>query len=172
MEIRTQRLLLRPIGVQDLQTAFAYASDKENTKFMVFLPDDDISQTREFLERCEQEWKKQQPDYYEFAVVAGDKHIGGVGIYLDRSRNTGELGWILDRKYQGMGYATEAAQAVMKHAMQELAVTHFVAHCDSENKASQNVMSKLGLCCIGCANGRRNKGSSEDRIEMTFELFV
>ncbi len=172
MEIKTQRLLLRPIGLQDLETAFAYASDAENTKFMTFLPDDDIEQTRDFLERCERQWQKQQPDYYEFAIVQGGRHIGGVSIYLDRSKNTGEFGWILDKNYHGMGYATEAAKAVLDFAVQELDVTHFVAHCDSENKASQNVMSKLGLNCIGCANGRRNKGSSEDRIEMTFELFV
>lgn len=172
MEIRTQRLLLRPIGLQDLQTAFAYAGDAENTKLMTFLPDDDISQTRQFLERCERQWQKQQPDYYEFAIVADGKHIGGVGIYLDLCRSTAELGWILNKEYHGMGYATEAARAVFDFAVQQLGVTHFVAHCDSENKASQNVMSKLGLNCIGCANGRRNKGSSEDRIEMTFELFV
>ena len=172
MEIKTQRLLLRPIGLQDLETAFAYASDAENTKFMTFLPDDDIEQTRDFLERCERQWQKQQPDYYEFAIVQGSRHIGGVSIYLDRSKNTCEFGWILDKNYHGMGYATEAAKAVLDFAVQELGVTHFVAHCDSENKASQNVMSKLGLNCIGCANGRRNKGSSEDRIEMTFELFV
>ena len=172
MEIKTQRLLLRPIGLQDLETAFAYASDAENTKFMTFLPDDDIEQTRDFLERCERQWQKQQPDYYEFAIVQGGRHIGGVSIYLDRSKNTCEFGWILDKNYHGMGYATEAAKAVLDFAVQELGVTHFVAHCDSENKASQNVMSKLGLNCIGCANGRRNKGSSEDRIEMTFELFV
>ena len=163
---------MRPIGLQDLETAFAYASDAENTKFMTFLPDDDIEQTRDFLERCERQWQKQQPDYYEFAIVQGGRHIGGVSIYLDRSKNTCEFGWILDKNYHGMGYATEAAKAVLDFAVQELGVTHFVAHCDSENKASQNVMSKLGLCCIGCANGRRNKGSSEDRIEMTFELFV
>ena len=172
MQIQTQRLLLRPIGTKDLQTTYAYAADRENTKYMVFLPDDNIGQTEEFLEKCEQEWNKQKPCFYEFAVVAQNRHIGGISVYLNEARNTAELGWILDRHYQGKGYATEAAGAVMKFAHEQLAISHFVAHCDWENRASQNVMSKLGFFCICCSDGRKNKASRENRKEMTFERFV
>ena len=139
---------------------------------MVFLPDDNIDETEEFLEKCEQEWSKNKPCFYEFAVVANGRHIGGIAVYLNEARNTAELGWILDKHFQGKGYATEAANAVMGFAHDQLAISHFVAHCDSENRASQNVMSKLGFFCMSCANGRKNKISSENRKEMTFELFV
>lgn len=172
MEIRTQRLTLRPIGMQDLETTYAYSADRENTKYMMFLPDDSIEETKEFLENCEHEWEKKDPCYYEFAVIVNGRHIGGVSIYLMGLRDTAELGWILDKHYQGKGYATEAASAVMGFAENQLSVHHFMAHCDSENRASQNVMSKLGFYCMGCSTGRKNKSSSEDRKEMTFELFV
>ncbi len=172
MEIRTQRLVLRPIGIQDLETTYAYSGDRENTKYMVFLPDESIEETKDFLEESELEWHKQQPCFYEFAVIAGGKHIGGVSIYLRQTNDTAELGWILDRHYQGKGYATEAAGALIDFAEHQLAIHHFVAHCDWENRASQNVMSKLGFFCMGCANCRKNKSSSENRKEMTFELFV
>ena len=172
MEIQTSRLLLRPIGTKDLMTTYAYAADRENTKYMVFLPDDNIDQTEEFLEKCEQEWCKKEPCFYEFAVIADGKHIGGIGVYLHGTNDTAELGWILDRKYHGRGYATEAASAVIGFVEDRLCIRHFIAHCDSENRASQNVMSKLGFFCMGCADGRINKGSSESRKEMTFELFA
>ena len=41
-EIRTERLVLRPLGVKYLQTTHIYASDYENTKYMVNLPNADI----------------------------------------------------------------------------------------------------------------------------------
>ena len=172
MEIQTSRLLLRPIGTKDLKTTYAYAADRDNTKYMVFLPDDNIDQTEEFLEKCEQEWCKKEPCFYEFAVIADGKHIGGIALYLNDDKSSAEMGWILDKSYQGMGYATEAANAVMVFARKDLAIHHFVAHCDSENRASQNVMSKLGFFCMGCADGRKNKLSSDNRKEITFELYV
>ncbi len=172
MEIRTQRLVLRPICMQDLETTYAYSADRENTKYMMFLPDDSIDETKEFLKKSEQEWHKQKPCFYEFAVVADGRHIGGIGVYLDKAQSTAELGWILDRHYHGKGYATEAACAVMDFAEHELSIRHFIVHCDWENRASQNVISKLGFFCMGCTSGRKNKSSSENRKEMTFELFV
>lgn len=158
--------------MQDLETTHAYSSDKDNTKYMLFLPNESIEETKEFLEECQQQWHKQKPDYYEFAVIADGKHIGGIGVYLHGTNDTAELGWILDRKYHGRGYATEAASAVIGFVEDRLCIRHFIAHCDSENRASQNVMSKLGFFCMGCADGRINKGSSENRKEMTFELFA
>jgi RimJ/RimL family protein N-acetyltransferase len=172
MEIQTKRLVLRPIGMQDLKTTHTYSADKENTKYMAFLPNESIDETKDFLEKCENEWHKDQPCFYEFAVVADGNHIGGIGVYLHNANDTAELGWILDKKYHGMGYATEAAGAVIGFAEDRLSIKHFVAHCDWENRASQNVMSKLGFFCAGCANGRKNRGSSEERKEMTFELYV
>lgn len=172
MQIQTQRLVLRPIGMQDLETTYAYSADKDNTKYMAFLPNESIDETKEFLERCESEWHKTAPCFYEFAVVADGNHIGGIGVYLFGSKSTAELGWILDKNYHGKGYATEAAGAVIGFAQSKLSIRHFVAHCDWENRASQNVMSKLGFFCIGCASGRKNRGSSEERKEMTFELYV
>ena len=172
MQIQTKRLVLRPIGVQDLETTHNYSADKDNTRFMAFLPSESKYETKQFLERCEKEWQKEQPCFYEFAVVADGKHIGGIGVYLHNAHDFAELGWILDKNYHGMGYATEAAGAVIAFAENDLSINHFVAHCDWENRASQNVMSKLGFFCTWCANGRKNRGSSEERKEMTFELYV
>ena len=38
-EIRTERLLLSPLGPQYVKSAFVYSGDLENTKFMLDLPE-------------------------------------------------------------------------------------------------------------------------------------
>lgn len=139
---------------------------------MMYLPNDTIDETKQFLLACELEWAKAQPEFYEFALMKGQIHIGAVGIYLNNRRDTVELGWILHPSYHNRGYATEAARAVMSFAKQELNIHRFIAHCDTENIASQKVMEKLGLVRISCSGGRKNKGSVEERFEYVYELIT
>ena len=172
MEIRTERLLLRPLGTEYLLSTHKYASDIENTKYMLSLPNESPDETKAFLTACQQEWEKDKPSFYEFAVLKNGVHIGAVSIYLNDSFDTAILGWILDPEHHGFGYASEAAEAMIKFAQDNLSVRHFIAHCDSENKASEGVMKKLGLIKTGCTSGRKNRSSDEERKEYMYELFL
>lgn len=172
MEITTERLRLAPLNEQYLHTVFAYGGDPENAKYMVFLPFLSLEETREFLRACEQEWKKAHPAAYEFAVLLNGAHIGGVSLYLNEARDTGELGWILHPDHQGRGYAAEAARALMDFAAARLGVRRFEAHCDTENLPSRRVMEKLGMRQISCTGGRKNRGSDEERWEYLYALDI
>lgn len=59
--IRTKRLILRPLEVHDLYTAHAYASDIENTKYMIYLPNNQIQETEQFLKKQMMNGKKKTP---------------------------------------------------------------------------------------------------------------
>ena len=168
--INTERLTLVPHGTKYLDTTHEYAADIENTKYMMALPSDSLEATREFLESCEKEWEKEKPSFYELAILIDGIQIGSIGLYLNESYDTCELGWILARDYHGFGYATEAAMAAMKYAKEEIGINHFIAHCDSENSASENVMKKLGMTKVSCHGGRKNKGSDEERMEYMYEV--
>ena len=167
MVIETERLTLCPLGTEHLETAHAYSSDKELTKLMVFLPRESLSETRKFLEDSEKEWAKDEPSFYRFAVMLDGVHIGCADI--EYAENGMEIGWILASGYHGMGYATEAAKAVMDFG-RSLGVKHFIAHCDTENTASRRVMEKLGMICTGEFGGRKNRSSDEERREYVYEI--
>lgn len=172
MEIRTSRLILRPLGIKYLESTHKYASDREATKYMMFLPNDTIEETAEFLQNADAEWSKQDPEYYEFAVLLNDKHIGAVSLYMDENRTTGEFGWIIHRDYWRQGITTEAVRALLDYGVNTLNVHHFIAHCDSENIASYKVMEKIGMVRTKCYGGRRNKSSDEERNECLYELDI
>jgi len=57
-EIKTDRLVLRPLDISDLETVHAYASDEENTLYMLMLPNNTIEETMEYLNYVTSEWKK------------------------------------------------------------------------------------------------------------------
>lgn len=169
VEIQTERLVLKPLGAKYLETTFKYSSDIENTRYMLHLPNQTQEETQEFLEGVEREWQKEKQEFYEFAVILDGVHIGAVCIYPDGEK--GELGWILDKGYWGHGYAYEAAQALIDFAAGGLGVTHFIAHCDSENCGSFRLMEELGMERTKVQGGRRNRSSDEEREEYQYEMY-
>ena len=56
-----------------------------------------------------------------------------------------ELGWRLGLNYWGQGYATEAADAVLKFGFERLGLDEIVAVTVPDNVRSQSVMTKLGM---------------------------
>lgn len=170
MNIYTKRLLLVPLGPQYLISTHKYSSDFDNTKYMIHLPNIDIIETQSFLDSVHAEWQKNSPQFYEYAILLDNEHIGAVSIYINKDNAEGELGWIICKKYWGNGFATEAAREIINFAIQELKVTKFIAHCDSENIGSYKVMEKLGMTLVNKKRGRRNKLSDEDREELMYSL--
>ncbi|WMJ86313.1 GNAT family N-acetyltransferase [Anaerocolumna sp. MB42-C2] len=172
MKLHTKRLLLVPLGSQYLESTHKYSSDLENTKYMVHLPNTVVSETKEFLDRVQAEWQKATPEFYEFAILLNNSHIGAVSIYINEDNLEAELGWIISREHWGYGYAAEAAREIISFAIQELKVSRFIAHCDSENVNSYRVMQKLGMSLVNKTKGRKNKCSDEDREELLYLLEI
>lgn len=170
IEIFTKRLRLKPLGSEYLQTVNDYAMDYENTKYMCRLPNKTTEETARFLKNAEAEWAKKEPEYYEFAILYENKHIGAVSVYFEKG--IGELGWIVNKKYWGNGFAYEAAESLVKYFIDNMGTDHFIAHCDTENIASYKVMEKLGMVRTGEWGGRRNRSAVQDTFEYQYELIV
>ncbi len=169
IELKTPRLLLRPLGLQDIDSTHLYASDIENTKYMLFLPYLSLEETKFFLMHTEEEWKKDTPLVYAFAIVYQQKHIGTISLEIIHS-NQGEISWILQKEYWNKGYTTEAAEALKQFAQYHLHLTTLFAHCDSQNIASQRVMEKIRMVRLKQSTSRKNKLSSLPSIEWTYQL--
>lgn len=167
-EIKTARLLLRPLDISDLNTVHEYASDDENTRYMIRLPNRTLAETAEFLTRVTEEWQKDEPTFYEFAVVLNGLQIGAVSVYSDEQKETGELGWILNKRFHGMGYATEAALAIKDFALNTLYFKKLIAHCDYRNAPSARVMEKIGLKLESDDGVRAYSKRNETARELTY----
>ena len=170
MELLTNRLSLVPLGIKYLESTHAYASDLENAKYMVYLPNLELRETIEFLEGVDAEWKKDKPEFYEFAILLEGKHIGAVCLYLTEQEREGELGWIIHKHYWAKGYALEAAREIIRFANTTLQINKFIAFCDSENVGSYRLMEKLGMVFEHQKGGRKNKSSEEERIELKYSM--
>ncbi len=169
VEIRTERLVLRPLGTEYLQTFCEFALDVENTKYMCFFPKEDSEEALHFLQDAEREWEKERPAFVEFAMLYEGRHIGTATVYFEEG--FGELAWLVNRKYWGNGFAYEAAKALIAYTKSTYGTTRFHACCDSENVASYKTMEKLGMTKIGECT-RRNRAATQDSLEYQYEMVV
>jgi RimJ/RimL family protein N-acetyltransferase len=67
----------------------------------------------------------------------------------------GDLGFIFSKDVWGMGYATEAARAMVRAGFEELGLTRIFATCDVANGASARVLEKAGLARVATLDRHR-----------------
>lgn len=171
-EIRSPRLLMRPLTMAELESTYAYSGDLENTHFMMYLPYDSLEETAGAIRDAENEWRKDAPDRCEFAIWYEGAHIGGLTVYFLPDRSEIELGWVLHRDYWRRGLVTEAARAMMAYAKEHWNVRRVIACCDSANAASFGLMEKLGMRLVSSIPGRRNRSMPDERVELTCEILL
>ena len=170
IELKTDRLRLCPLTAADLDAVHAYAGDPDNARYMMFLPKESKAETARFLTEVSAEWEKESPSFYEFAVLLDGTLIGAVSVYLDDTRTEGELGWILNKRYWGHGYAAESAAALRDFALHTLKLPRLVAHCDARNAASARVMEKIGMTLEDDTGMRQYQSRPETARELRYAL--
>jgi ribosomal-protein-alanine N-acetyltransferase len=143
-ELHTQRLLLRPWSLGDVEDAFAYATDVEWARYLWLVPQPYTHRdAEEFVARAVLEgWTNQA----QFAIEFEGHAIGGIRLnIIDPLGRTAALGYNVARAHWGKGFATEAASAVVNYGFTTLNLHRIFATADARNLASIRVMQKLGM---------------------------
>lgn len=151
--ITTNRLLIRPIQMDDLNDIYEYASDS-SINMMMFLPKETKEETKEFVLFAINEWEKDNPKDREYVILLNGKIIGGINLEALNEKNKYEIGWIIHKNYRRNGYATESAKAIIEYAFKSLHANYIQAHCDINNIASKKVMNNTGMT-LEDSNGTR-----------------
>ncbi|MGN0342735.1 MAG: GNAT family N-acetyltransferase [Roseburia sp.] len=146
-QLKTERLWIRPIQSDDVEAIHEYAGDKGIT-MMLFLPNETMEETKEFVSYAVSKWRQADPDDREFVLVMGDKIVGGMDLEYVDSKDVCEIGWTIHKDYRNQGIATEAAKMLIDYAFRVMKVEKVIARCDSKNAASEQVMRKLGMTLV------------------------
>jgi RimJ/RimL family protein N-acetyltransferase len=76
--------------------------------------------------------------------------IGIIGlIRLDWELRSAEVGFVLGKRFQGVGFMTEACHAVLSFGFEEMGLEWIEAKCRPVNKASERLLTKVGMQRIG-----------------------
>lgn len=136
-EIVTERLVLRPFREADYDDLYEFLSQLRDDEFEGY-PDISYENGREQLKA-----RLGSDEFYAVELKACSKVIGNV-YCGNRDYDAKEVGYIINKHYQRKGYAHEALQAVVDHALR--AGAHRVyAECDPRNEASWKLLESVGF---------------------------
>ncbi len=140
--IETERLLLRPLGFEDLDALVAIYTDAEVARFMSPFG---VQEARERLETYRRSW--QERGYGLMAIldrITGEL-LGRSGLYHWPQFDETEVGWLLRRDLWGGGYATEAGRACLGWGFWNFGFPYMTAMIDPRNTRSIAVAERLRM---------------------------
>ena len=156
--IETDRLILRTQTMNEQKRLWEILMIPEVNKYFLTVPP-------KFREKLK-DWDKQQKFYEDDMKHANDNNVFRWSIFL---KDTGEcigrlscheghdedesinnpnirgVGWIIDPKFQGHGYGTEAAKAMIDFMFLECEIEQIITGAAICNLASWTIMEKLGF---------------------------
>ena len=142
--LTTERLVLRPATAGDHAVLLAHWTLPDVRRFLfdgALLSAAEVAETiedgvRDFAAGGYGIWLIHEHGRAELAGTAGLRPLDDVGL---------EIFYSLAPGWWGRGYATEAARAVLEHALGPLGLPEILAEVDEGNAASVAVVTRLGM---------------------------
>ena len=137
MRLETNRLILRPFEENDYDDLYEFLSQLDNDEFEGY-PGINYENGKEHLA-----YRIGSGEFFAIELKGTRKIIGN--IYCGkRDFESREVGYIVNKNYQRLGYASEALSAVIKEFLHN--GTHRIyAECDPRNICSWKLLEKVGM---------------------------
>ena len=146
--IRTERLLLRPYALADVDALYAYQRLPEVHRYLYTEP-----RSRSEVEALVAERAGVRAltgagqalalvaDLAQTGELVGDCML----FWRSLEHEQGEVGYVFNPAYQGRGLATEAVGALLRLGFEGLGLHRIAGHLDARNTASARVLERAGL---------------------------
>jgi [ribosomal protein S5]-alanine N-acetyltransferase len=154
MKIETSRLILREFDRSDLPALTPILADPQVMKFST-MGIHSIAQTERAIDNFIDSYKRLGFGLWAVILKESDLLIGYCGLAIDRidDRDEPEIGYRLDSKFWGKGFATEAALASIEYGFvggafplgNRLELPYILGAAQRQNIASVRVLKKLGM---------------------------
>jgi len=145
-ELKTQRLVLRPLKLSDGPAWFDIFSDARVMQYWSREPVENLAEARALLQQ-ELDWFESGSSMtWGIALAQSNIAIGKITLFQFSEQNSrAEIGYILGYRHWGKGYMSEALKQVIDYAFTELKLHRIEADTDPENIPSLAILEKLGF---------------------------
>lgn len=143
-ELHTERLLLRPFRLEDVDDVLAYRNGEEYSRYLfpgVPYPYSRSDAEGYIARRLLASWDSDAT----FAIVLHGTAVGGIDLRVDASNRVADIGYSIARQHWGKGLMTEAVSAVIDFAFETLELAKVSASANLLNVGSWRVLEKLGM---------------------------
>ena len=146
LQLPTQRLILRPLALEDAQALFQICSDPAVMRYAGSLPWSVLAQAQQRIERHLAAHLKDE--YLCLGLFRQDnaRLLGTCTLFnLSEQCRRAEIGYILARPLWGCGYMHEALVALIDYGIQAIQLNRIEADVDPRNLASVKSLQRLGF---------------------------
>ncbi|OCL07510.1 acyl-CoA N-acyltransferase [Glonium stellatum] len=157
VKIRSGRLLMRPLRLDDAPDVFLMRSSAAVMKFTRSTPETDVKQSEEWITKC-----LERPNCWNFSMELLPRSVDDTAppetphkarvIGVIGAIRAPEVGYMIHTDFWGKGYTSEALQAFMpvffEHYSDEERYDFAEAHVDPEHGPSRRVLEKAGFTLL------------------------
>ncbi|MCL1656870.1 MULTISPECIES: GNAT family N-acetyltransferase [Elizabethkingia] len=142
--LKTERLTLRQLSIDDHQDIFALRSDLEINEFL----GRQICETKEeaisFINKVNDNIKEGNSFYWAVTLAESNTVVGTICLFdLSAEDDSCEIGYELMTRFQGQGIMTEAVQTVIDYVFHTLKLKKILAVTHYKNQSSTNLLLKF-----------------------------
>jgi RimJ/RimL family protein N-acetyltransferase len=144
--LRTERLTLRQLVINDEQEIFTLRSDSEINKYLNRQVSNTIDDARNFINKVNENINKNDSLYW--AITLSDKNIlvGTICLFSFSDENDKcEIGYELLTNFQGQGIMKEAVEKVIDYAFNTIKVQKIEAFFHRDNLSSVRLLDKFSF---------------------------
>ena len=146
MELKTERLILRPWRESDAESLYEYAKNPQIGPIAGWQPHTSVENSREIIKTV-----LSADETYAVCLKEDNRAIGGIGLMIGQLSNIklpddeGEIGYWIGVPFWGRGLIPEAAKEIIRRGFEDLALeTIWCGYFDGNNK-SKRVQEKCGF---------------------------
>lgn len=144
--IETERLLIRPFTLEDIEPAYKMNLDADVSRYT---SDGGVVNKEELERRIVEnvfgDYEKHGYGRLAVELKVENKFIGFTGLKYLEDMDEVDLGYRFIKKYWGMGIATEAGRASLKFGFDSLNLDRIIGLVVPENIGSIRVLEKLNF---------------------------
>ena len=167
MNIRTGRLLLRPLELSDAADIQRLAGDRDvasTTRDIPYPYEDGTAET--WINSCWGKTTAGELAIFAITLQTDGSFLGAIGLGRDANGAEAELSYWVGKPFWNQGYATEAVKAMIHHGLIELKLDRVYAAHFTRNPASGRVMQKAGMLHEGFLKRHTEKWGQLEDLEL------
>lgn len=148
--LETDRLILRELQLSDAEAFFVMDSNPKVHQYLWNKPVQKIEETIEIIAFVRKQYVDNGIGRFAMISKETNEFIGWAGLKYNTEEvnnkvNFYDIGYRLDEKFWGKGYATEATFAWLNYAFETLKIKTMEAAAHTKNAASNRILQKIGM---------------------------
>jgi [ribosomal protein S5]-alanine N-acetyltransferase len=144
--LKTERLTLRQLSINDDKEILALRSDEQVNKYIDRDPSTTIEDARKFIHKIAEVVKQNEGIYWAITLTNNDSLVGTICLFnFSNENDQAEIGYELLPDFQGQGIMLEATSKVIAFGLGIIGLKAIEAYTHLENQNSSKLLEKYNF---------------------------